>query len=136
MSNSTVIFYLEDGTIIGQTVCVTELAELQSNPIAFGKLVLDEEFRGDPTKYFVEDDQLVLKTLTAVEADRMADKVSELRPTRDRLLSQWVDGVTALRLEAMTEEKREEWRAYRQALLDFPETCTDPANPVWPTPPA
>ncbi len=35
----------------------------------------------------------------------------------------------------LTPEKKEEWRLYRQALRDFPETCEDPANPEWPTPP-
>lgn len=27
------------------------------------------------------------------------------------------------------------WAAYRQALRDLPDKTTDPANPVWPTPP-
>lgn len=29
-----------------------------------------------------------------------------------------------------------EWAGYRQALRDLPANTTDPANPVWPTPPA
>jgi hypothetical protein len=28
------------------------------------------------------------------------------------------------------------WTAYRQALRDLPANTTDPADPVWPTPPA
>lgn len=28
------------------------------------------------------------------------------------------------------------WRTYRQALRDLPANTTDPANPVWPTPPS
>ena len=30
---------------------------------------------------------------------------------------------------------REAWATYRQALRDLPANTTDPANPVWPTPP-
>ena len=29
----------------------------------------------------------------------------------------------------------DDWKAYRQALRDLPATTTDPANPVYPTPP-
>lgn len=28
------------------------------------------------------------------------------------------------------------WKTYRQALRDLPANTTDPANPVWPTPPS
>lgn len=37
---------------------------------------------------------------------------------------------------SLSEEKRAEWRVYRKALRDFPETVADPLNPVWPNPPA
>lgn len=30
---------------------------------------------------------------------------------------------------------KEAWKIYRQALRDFMETCTDYANPIWPTRP-
>ena len=36
--------------------------------------------------------------------------------------------------ETFTEEKKQEWIVYRQALRDFTETC-DPANPEWPIKP-
>ena len=35
----------------------------------------------------------------------------------------------------ITEETRGQWRQYRQALRDMPETC-DPENPIWPEMPA
>lgn len=38
------------------------------------------------------------------------------------------------RWEQMTQEQKQAWRAYKQALRDFPSTC-DLHNPVWPTPP-
>ncbi len=34
-----------------------------------------------------------------------------------------------------TEQQKEEWRAYRQALRDIPLNTAHPANPVWPTEP-
>jgi hypothetical protein len=56
-----------------------------------------------------------------------------LRVKRDRRLTHcdW----TQVTDNALTSEKREEWRQYRQALRDLPEITTDPAMPVWPVPP-
>jgi len=34
-----------------------------------------------------------------------------------------------------TEEVKQAWLDYRQALRDLPANTTDPENPVWPTPP-
>jgi hypothetical protein len=34
-----------------------------------------------------------------------------------------------------SEEKREQWAVYRQALRNFPAIC-DPKNPIWPTQPS
>jgi len=35
----------------------------------------------------------------------------------------------------MTEEVKQGWLDYRQALRDLPANTTDPENPVWPSPP-
>lgn len=58
-------------------------------------------------------------------ADIVGDEVVvELRLMRDRLLSREVDPIVSnpLRWESMTEEKKQEWRDYRQSLLDLPST--------------
>ena len=34
-----------------------------------------------------------------------------------------------------SEDIREAWKTYRQALRDLPANTEDPENPVWPTPP-
>ena len=34
----------------------------------------------------------------------------------------------------ISQQKKNEWKIYRQALRDFPATC-DPENPVWPVKP-
>lgn len=35
----------------------------------------------------------------------------------------------------LTEEQKQAWATYRQALRDLPANTTDPANPTWPTKP-
>ena len=35
----------------------------------------------------------------------------------------------------MTEETKQAWLDYRQALRDLPANTADPENPIWPTPP-
>lgn len=63
------------------------------------------------------------------------NKALEIRNIRNNILSQEVDKINAIRWEAMTEEKRQEWRVYRQALLDIPAQETFPLEVVWPTQP-
>ena len=35
----------------------------------------------------------------------------------------------------LSQDKIDEWKAYRQALRDLPSVTEDPKNPIWPTPP-
>ena len=35
----------------------------------------------------------------------------------------------------LTDEQRQQWANYRQALRDLPENTTDSERPVWPEPP-
>ena len=55
---------------------------------------------------------------------------SDLRKKRNQLLaeSDWMANSDVTMSDA--------WRTYRQALRDLPANTTDPANPVWPTPPS
>jgi len=56
-----------------------------------------------------------------------------LRARRNALLAacDW----TQLPDSPLAADKKTAWATYRQALRDLPEKTTDPANPVWPTPP-
>ena len=36
----------------------------------------------------------------------------------------------------LTDEQKQQWATYRQALRDLPANTTDPANPTWPTKPS
>ena len=35
----------------------------------------------------------------------------------------------------LTDEQKQQWATYRQALRDLPANTTDPRNPTWPTKP-
>lgn len=35
----------------------------------------------------------------------------------------------------LSQDKIDEWKAYRQALRDLPSVTEDPKNPIWPVPP-
>ena len=62
--------------------------------------------------------------------------MKRLRGERDRRLRLQVDVFTPLRLEALSAAQRDQLRAYRQALLNLPDTVIDTQQPDWPVPPA
>lgn len=57
-----------------------------------------------------------------------------VRNLRNQLLKDNVDSINPVRYETLTEEQRQELRAYRQALLDAPQQSTWP-QVTWPTKP-
>jgi hypothetical protein len=59
----------------------------------------------------------------------------KLRRERDRRLREETDGMMHSDVP-MSPAKRDEWKAYRQALRDLPENTPDPDNIVWPTEPS
>ena len=61
-------------------------------------------------------------------------KLQNLRQERDNILSQ-TDKYAILDWPHPSEEVKQAWLDYRQALRDLPANTTDPENPVWPTPP-
>lgn len=58
----------------------------------------------------------------------------DLRSRRDGLLS--LSDWTQLPDNPLTDAQRAEAVTYRQSLRDFPETCQDPLNAVWPETPS
>lgn len=62
-------------------------------------------------------------------------KIIDFRRLRDRNLSRFVDSLNPIIWETMPEEKKQEWRDYRQALLDVPQQPGFPDNITWPTKP-
>ena len=60
--------------------------------------------------------------------------VVNLRQKRDDELRR-TDWIVSVSDSPLSQEKIEEWKAYRQALRDLPANPTDPENPVWPQAP-
>ena len=56
----------------------------------------------------------------------------QARSRRDALLKETVDSLNPMRWEALTELQKDDWRIYRQALLDVPQQEGFPVNVVWP----
>lgn len=57
------------------------------------------------------------------------------RHRRNKYLGMYVDSVNIIRWESLTEQKKQELKDYRQALLDIPQQSGFPTNINWPTPP-
>jgi hypothetical protein len=58
----------------------------------------------------------------------------KIRNERDKLLKS-TDRYTIPDWPHSTDEAKQAWLDYRQALRDLPANTTDPENPAWPTPP-
>ncbi|GFE76244.1 tail fiber assembly protein [Novosphingobium sp. TCA1] len=63
-----------------------------------------------------------------------AELLRQIRTQRDRLLA--ASDFTQVPDSPLSATQREEWRLYRQALRDLPETNLDPAAVTWPNAPA
>jgi hypothetical protein len=64
--------------------------------------------------------------------EELAEKQRELR---DKWLRIYVDKINAIRWEAFTQQQKNDWIAYRQALLDVPQQEEFPNTINWPIPP-
>lgn len=66
---------------------------------------------------------------TAVPPERdIAAEWAEVRKQRDHLLETTVDRINPIRWSALSPEQQEQWRQYRQALLDLPASAADPKD--------
>ena len=81
--------------------------------------------------YLAEHPDMLLDS-AQIEADRLT---REARARRDTLLKETVDSVNPMRWEAMSDEQKDAWRVYRQALLDVPQQEGFPTNIIWPNMP-
>jgi hypothetical protein len=61
-----------------------------------------------------------------------AELADRARAQRDTLLREVVDAMNPMRWEVLTEQQKDAWRAYRQALLDVPQQEGFPNNILWP----
>ena len=87
----------------------------------------------------IQDDNITLPSKEVFES-RLAEYVNSipwdaLRQERNKLLAE-TDYLALTDYTISSEEKKQEWLTYRQALRDLPSNTTDPENPVWPTKPS
>ena len=73
------------------------------------------------------------RTKEEIEQEREAQAWASLRAERDRRLAatDW----TQLPDVPLTQQQREAWQAYRQALRDVPQQPGAPYDVIWPEPP-
>jgi len=62
------------------------------------------------------------------------EPIEIMRKIRNEYLKE-TDYLATIDYPHPTEEVKQAWLDYRQALRDLPANTTDPENPVWPTPP-
>ena len=70
----------------------------------------------------------------AWEEERPARKIAELRRERNIKLveTDWTQSPDS----PMTDETKDDWKTYRQALRDLPANTDDPTDITWPTEPS
>ena len=103
-----------------------------------GSIEIDDDYWQELLNGQSQGKQIVSdETGYPILADPPAPTIEELtqkaRARRDTLLKETVDSVNPMRWEAMSDEQKDAWRAYRQALLDVPQQEGFPMNIVWPT---
>ena len=113
--------------------CTVKFVELDS-PVEFTAYRFDTEAHGrDVWNHINSGDAGEVEDISSTFQTSKA--WDDLRAGRDALLFSSDIFVTMDRWESYTEEKKSEWRNYRQALRDLPQNTTDPFNPVWPIAP-
>jgi hypothetical protein len=60
--------------------------------------------------------------------------INDIRRFRDEILKN-TDKYVTIDYPHPTEEAKQAWLDYRQALRDLPANTTDPSNPAWPVAP-
>lgn len=89
----------------------------------------DELYIGDP---FGEAVEITEKEFKAISLEKSIEKE---RQKRDSLLKEVVDRLNPMRWELLSEDQKQAWREYRQALLDVPQQEGFPNNITWPEAP-
>lgn len=94
-----------------------------------------QNFDYDTLQWLAETPKPTLEELTTRRDQLVVEqKWEKLREERDKRLAQ-TDYLFSSDYPHPTEETKQAWVDYRQALRDLPANTTDPANPVWPTAP-
>lgn len=88
---------------------------------------------------YLEDGKVFIVRVVQLTPEEISNNLNSLtasvRAQRDQILKDVVDSINPLRWESFSEQKKQEWRDYRQALLNVPQQQEFPLNVVWPTQP-
>lgn len=139
----------EQREIVTENVCLVALADITPYTPSDYLVVVDERYgssirRSDgasiPVAIGNRDYQEFLIVDTELEYcpreyhPTVEERWAAIRSRRDMLLAtcEW----TQIPDVPLTEEQKEAWREYRQALRDLPQTFATPEGVVWPKPPA
>jgi hypothetical protein len=94
-----------------------------------------QNFDYDTLEWLDETPKPTLEELTIrCEQLTVEKKWKELRTERNKRIAQ-TDYLATIDYPHATEEVKQAWLDYRQALRDLPANTTDPENPVWPLAP-
>jgi hypothetical protein len=94
-----------------------------------------QNFDYDTLEWLDETPKPTLEELTIrCEHLTVEKKWKELRKERNKRIAQ-ADYLAIPDYPHATEETKQAWLDYRQALRDLPANTTDPENPVWPVAP-
>jgi hypothetical protein len=96
-------------------------------------VVVPENFRGEQFLK-INPDTLLFEIDRDAINQSVTDQWAYLREQRNKKLAA-CDWTVTVSDRPLSEDKKAEWIAYRQALRDLPVNTPDPANPTWPTPP-
>lgn len=136
----TVLFFKNapDHPFGGPILYATKVREIEPYGWHEPHIVIDAPWRPDwDATHFVLDGVETPIPGEIIAARELAMARVRLRVRRNGILRDEVDPIAGsqLRWNALTSEQQAAVAAWRQALLDWPATETDPLNPTPPTPP-
>jgi hypothetical protein len=107
--------------VVPRTVDIQNKFDIDDVRIYYEK---NPQFRIDESHLFVN--------ISSEENLSVQELEEKIRFERDNLLETNVDSMNPMRWELLSEEKKQEWRDYRQALLDIPQQEGFPNEIFWP----
>ena len=134
------VVYLSNGKVVKNGSCQDETFDLQAEE---GESIIEADFTGNQ---YVENDILVdmpEKPIGYYEFDYSSkawvfdeqSAISAATQQRDALLRDGPDRISPIWYDSMTEQERQEWADYRQALLDITSQPDYPNVIIWPIKP-
>jgi len=95
------------------------------NGVTYESISVPDDYTGLPTKEVF--DAKLAEYINNIPWDKLRTKRNELIVETDYLI---------LPDYSISDEKKQEWLIYRQALRDLPANTIDPENPIWPVKPS